>query len=57
MGELDNLRYYNGKRQTIEVVDPAIAIILYKKSVHNPKQLELEEDEIDEICEFVKGWK
>lgn len=54
MGVLDNLSYDNRKRQTIEVIDPAIAIILYKKSVHDPKKLKLEEEEINEIFEFVK---
>lgn len=56
-GNLHNLHYDGRKRQTVEVIDAAITIILYKKFISNPKELKLEEDEIDEICEFVTEWK
>jgi hypothetical protein len=55
-GALDNLAYDGGKKQTVEVVDATITIIIYKKCIKDVKTLQLMQDEIDEICEYVNRW-
>jgi hypothetical protein len=53
-GSIDTLLY--GEKQTIVVADAAIISILYSKLIEDPKHLKLEDDEIDEMCEYVRAW-